>query len=149
MILNAIQIVIQMTFSFVGTIGYALCINIPRAALITSGVCGSLGWMIYWVLSNFVKSGKVFANLIAALVIGIVSYLCARYKKMPVSLFNIPALVPLVPGATAYQAVRALVFGQIFKGMHLTVLVILIIGAIAMGYILAQLIVDLAFRRHS
>ncbi|MBA1393819.1 threonine/serine exporter, partial [Lactobacillus sp. XV13L] len=119
-------------------------INIPRRALVSCGICGMLGWMVYWFLWSFVGAGKVASNLIAALIIGLVSYWFARTKKMPVTLFNIPALVPLVPGATAYEAVRALVSGEFVNSIRLFFMVIMIIGAIAMGYMVAQVLIDIA-----
>jgi uncharacterized membrane protein YjjB (DUF3815 family) len=91
-----------------------------------------------------VTAGRVFSNLIAALVIGLVSYLLARIQKMPVTLFNIPALVPLVPGATAYEAVRAMVSGEFVNSIRLFLMVIMTIGAIAMGYMIAQVLIDIA-----
>ncbi|WP_162887542.1 threonine/serine exporter family protein [Bombilactobacillus bombi] len=139
-----LQVLVQIAFSFIGTVGYAICVNIPRRALIGCGFCGMLGWMVYWFFWNYVTAGRVFSNLIAALVIGLVSYLLARIQKMPVTLFNIPALVPLVPGATAYEAVRAMVSGEFVNSIRLFLMVIMTIGAIAMGYMIAQVLIDIA-----
>ena len=57
---------------------------------------------------------RLVSNLMGAFVIGILGLFFARIKKCPVTVFNIPALVPLVPGVPAYQAVRALVNGNVF-----------------------------------
>ena len=61
---------------------------------------------------------------------------------MPVILFNIPAMVPLVPGGTAYEAVRYLALGQLNQAMKLTVLVAMIAAAIAVGFMLAQIFTE-------
>ena len=71
----------------------------------------------------------------------------ARYKKMPVIIFNIPGFVPLVPGAIAYQAVRAVVMGQLNAALRYVSRVIMIAGAIAVGFMLAQLLSELLYRR--
>ena len=140
----SMQFLVQMSFSFMGTIGYALCVNIPRKALIGCGMCGMFGWLVYWLMWHFLLAGKVSSSLIADLVIGLMSYIFAKYKKMPVTLLNIPALVPLVPGATAYEAVRAMVSGEFVNGVRLFLMTVMIIGAIAMGYMIAQVIIDIA-----
>lgn len=66
---------------------------------------------------------------------------------MPVIIFNIPGLVPLVPGATAYQAVRALVLGDLNQALSLTFRVAMVAGAIAVGFLLAQLVAEMTYRK--
>ena len=97
----SMQFLVQMSFSFMGTIGYALCVNIPRKALIGCGMCGMFGWLVYWLMWDFLLAGKVSSRLIAPLVIGLVRYIFAKYKKMPVTLVDIPSLLFFVPGGTA------------------------------------------------
>lgn len=62
-------------------------------------------------------------------------------------IFNIPGLVPLVPGATAYQAVRALVLGNFDQALSLTFRVAMVAGAIAVGFMMAQLLAEQTYRR--
>ena len=142
-----LQIIIQFLFSGLATVGYAICINIPREALLAGGLTGSIGWIIYWYCYQFACLGKVSSSLISAFSVGLISYGLAYYKKMPTTLFNIPALVPLVPGATAYQAVRAMVSGQFVNSVRLFLMVLMMIGAIAMGYMMAQVVIELVDQR--
>ncbi|WP_415858700.1 threonine/serine exporter family protein [Latilactobacillus sakei] len=67
----------------------------------------------------------------------------ARYKRMPVIIFNIPGLVPLVPGGTAYRAVRNLVLGNISQAVTQSISVIMVAGAIAVGFMFAQILADI------
>ena len=78
--------------------------------------------------------------------IGILGYLFARRKKCPVIVFNIPGIVPLVPGVPAYQAVRALVDGQLSEAEDLILRVAIITIAIAMGFMLSQLVIVIFFK---
>ncbi len=57
---------------------------------------------------------------------------------MPVTIFNIPGMVPLVPGGLAYQAVRNLVTGSYQAAASYTVQAIMIAGAIALGLVLSE-----------
>lgn len=59
---------------------------------------------------------------------------------MPVTMFTIPALMPLVPGGTAYQALRVLVLGYIIQAQILWIHVMLIAGALAVGFMLSTLL---------
>ena len=98
------ELVVQTTFSYLGTIAFAIMINIPRRALNACGLCGMAGWLTFWLLYQ-VGSGRMVANVMGSLILGVMGLYFARKKKMPAILFNIPGIVPLVPGATAYQAV--------------------------------------------
>lgn len=133
-----LQALIQFGFSYISTVAFAICINVPRRGLNFAGLAGMIGWMVYWLLIQAHMS-IMLGNLLGAFAIGIAGVLFARYKKMPVIMFNIPGLVPLVPGATAYEAVRALVSADLDQGIRLLVQVILVAGSIAVGFMFAQL----------
>jgi len=136
---------IQLSFSYLSTVAFAICINVPHKALNLAGWAGACGWMVYWLLEE-AGSGRMLANLLGAVAIGVCGLIFARLKKMPVIIFNIPGLVPLVPGATAYQAVRAMVLGNMDLAIQLMVRVVMVAGAIAVGFMIAQLISELSYR---
>lgn len=133
---------IQCTFSYLATVGFAICINVPRHALNLAGIGGMACWFTYEVAVLF-HLGRVLGSLLGALIVGVCGIFFARGKHMPVILFNIPGMVPLVPGATAYEAIRYLALGQVSKALKLTVLVAMIASAIAVGFMIAQVISEL------
>ncbi|WP_125604676.1 threonine/serine exporter family protein [Lapidilactobacillus bayanensis] len=132
------ELIVQTTFSYVGTIAFAIMINIPRRALNACGWCGLAGWLTFWSLYR-IGSGRMVANVMGSLVLGLMGLYFARKKKMPAILFNIPGIVPLVPGATAYQAVYEMVLGSVSKAAIYTFRVLLVAGAIAVGFMLTSL----------
>lgn len=143
-----LELLVQLSFSYLSTVAFAIIINVPRRALNLAGWAGAIGWLTYWLLMEL-HTGRMLANLLGALAIGVCGMLFARRKKMPVIIFNIPGLVPLVPGATAYQAVRALVLGRIETALALTLRVAMVAGAIAVGFMLAQLLAETTYRMHA
>lgn len=60
--------------------------------------------MVYWLLT-LASAGRLLSNVAGAFAVGLVAVLFAKWKKCPVTLFSVPGLVPLVPGAPAYMAV--------------------------------------------
>ena len=88
----------------------------------------------------------VLANLLAAFVIGISAMFCARMMKMPMILFNIPSLVPLVPGGQSYNAVRSFAFGMNDQALDYLVQAGMIAGAIAVGFFLAEFVSQVYFK---
>lgn len=140
-----LEIIINFSFAWIASVGFALIINVPHRALILCGLSGAAGWMAYWWDIQF-HFGRLGSNLLGALVVGILGIIFARIKKCPVTVFNIPGIVPLVPGVPAYQAVRAMVEGKMAEAEDLMLRVAIVTIAIAMGFMLAQLFGEVVLR---
>lgn len=139
------MILIQVLFSFISTVAFGVLTNIPKRALISTGITGALGWMLYWGLRK-AGWGLGFSNFLAAFFIGCLSIYFSRHKKMPMIIFNIPSLVPLVPGGPAYKAVRELVLGDNAMAVQNTVIVLITAGAIAGGFLVTGVVENLLQR---
>ncbi|AMV68693.1 Integral membrane protein [Pediococcus damnosus] len=131
--------IIKIFFAFIATIGFGIIINIPHRALVVAGLIGVVAWLIYWGLFSL-DLGLALSNLVAAVAIGILSDVSARKMKMPMLIFNIPSLVPLVPEGQAYQMIRTLALGETAQGVHFLTQVIEITGSIAIGFLIAELL---------
>lgn len=140
-----LEIIINIVFSYVASVGFALTINVPRRALNLTGISGVAGWMVYWFAAR-IGMGRMLSNLMGAFIIGILGMLFARIKKAPVTVFNIPALVPLVPGVPAYQAVRALVDGETMEAETAILRVGIVTCAIALGVLLSTMVAEVYYR---
>ncbi|WP_035460236.1 threonine/serine exporter family protein [Ligilactobacillus apodemi] len=139
------MIIFQLIFSYLATVSFAVTLNIPRSALNLCGLIGALGWLVYKSL-YLVHTGIVLANLVAALVIGLSSVIAARLKKKPMILFNVPSLVPLVPGGQAYRAIYYFAFKNDNLALRYLVEAGMIAGAISMGFFLAELGAQMYFK---
>lgn len=133
------EYLIHFLFSFISTVTFAVITNNPRRSLIACGLTGTLGWMIFWILREN-HWGLGSANFLAAFAVGCASIFFSRKKKMPMIIFNIPSLVPLVPGGPAYKAVREFVIGTSSLGFENAKIVIITAGAIAGGFMMTGLI---------
>ncbi|CCI84303.1 hypothetical protein FC52_GL001368 [Lactobacillus pasteurii DSM 23907 = CRBIP 24.76] len=140
-----LEILINIIFSYVASVGFALTINVPHRVLNLAGVSGIIGWMTYWLLAK-AGSGRMLSNLMGAFIIGIMGLIFARIKKAPVTVFNIPALVPLVPGVPAYQAVRSLVNGDVDAGEAAILRVAVVTCSIALGILLSTMFTEMLNR---
>jgi uncharacterized membrane protein YjjB (DUF3815 family) len=72
--------------------------------------------------------------------IGLISIFFSRMMHMPVIVFNVPSLVPLVPGGPAYMAVRHMMNQEFTESMEKVVTVLVTSGAIAIGFMFTNLI---------
>ncbi len=80
------------------------------------------------------------ANFFGGLTIGLVSVIIAHLKKMPSILFDVPGLVPLVPGGQAYNTIKNFAMGNYQVAFNYLSEVVWIAGSIALGFIVAELI---------
>ena len=145
-----IQLIVQALLSYLGTFAFAICINIPRRAFHACSLCGMAGWLAYWILYQ-IGLGRMISNLVGALFLALLGSYFAHYKKMPAILFHVPGIVPLVPGATAYEAVHAMVQGDLNLAIRYTFSASLVAGSIALGFMVASLIAEVwlrQWRRH-
>lgn len=132
--------VVNFLFSMFSTIAFGIITNIPRRAFLACGLTGATGWMTFWILQTYFKQNIGVANFLGALMIGLLSIFFSRRKHMPVIVFNVPSLVPLVPGGPAYMAVRFMMNQQFTESMEKVVTVLVTSGAIALGFMFTNLI---------
>jgi len=128
----------QLVLAYIAVLGFGLIINIPRRALNIAGWIGTLTWAAYLIVQGF-NGGVVLGSFIGSVGIGVLSNLAAHYKKMPSIIFNIPSLVSFVPGSQAYQMVRNFALGNYVTAVGFTLQVVMITGAIAIGFLVAEL----------
>ncbi|AVK61375.1 threonine/serine exporter [Lactobacillus sp. CBA3605] len=135
---------LQTLLAYLATAGFGVLLNIPRRAVNLSGWVGAAGWVTYEAIAQAlpltINIKLALGNLGAAIVIGVASGWAAHYKQMPMIIFNIPSLVPLVPGGQAYRVVRNLVTGHPAMATHYFVQVVIIAGVIAIGFLIAEFI---------
>lgn len=138
-------LILQTLFSFLATVAFGVLTNIPKKALVTAGITGAVGWVIYWGSMTH-GQGLGTSNFLAAVGIGTFSVIFSRMLKMPTIIFNIPALVPLVPGGPAYKAVREMVMGNANAAFNNFVIVLITAGAIAAGFMATGLLESIVWR---
>lgn len=90
------------------TVGYCLLMNVPVKKIIPASVGGMLSWLLYLLLKDQVASVFYLLVLVGAFA-ATYSEIAAKLAKTPATLFLLPALIPLVPGGSAYYAMLGLV----------------------------------------
>jgi uncharacterized membrane protein YjjB (DUF3815 family) len=89
-------------------IGFAVLFNVPRRALGIIFVIAALGGLAKVAL---MQQGVVaaLATFAGASLIGLLSVLAAHRRKAPPMIFAIPAVIPMIPGFFAYQAMVGMI----------------------------------------
>jgi len=139
------DIIVQLIVSFFSTAGIAIIFNVPRKTLFHCGFVGVIGWIIYYLLTER-GMDVVDASFFSSFIIAIVAHLYARRFKMPMIIFIVAGIIPLVPGGMAYNAMRNVVEDDYLQGLQYGLKAFLITGAIVMGLVFAEVLMQFVFR---
>lgn len=95
-------------YAFFSAIGFSVLFNIPRKQMIFAGICGGLGWVVH---ERMMLTGMsiVFTSFLGALIVGILSEIFAKIRKIPATVFVAPGIIPLVPGYGLYYAMLSII----------------------------------------
>ena len=93
------EFIIQFIVALFATLSFAVIFSAPKKELFYCGFTGALGWIIYYIMVQF-DMGVVFPSLT------IMARIFAAARSMPVTVYLLSGIFPLVPGAgifyTAY-----------------------------------------------
>ncbi len=105
-------IIKQFILAFISTLMFSAFFSAPKKSLPLAGLLGGLSWTLYLLISDYFGYSKVLAAFIATLVASILAEISAKKFKKPATIFVIPCLLPLVPGAGVYYTMSAFVNGE-------------------------------------
>lgn len=137
----------QLLTSFIASAAFGLLFNAPKESLVKCGISGMLGWIVYFALTNK-GFGAVLGTLAASFLIAFVSQIFAKQYKMPMIIFSVAGVIPLVPGGLAYDTMRNFVENDYNTGLGLAVKALMISGAIAVGLIFSEVLNHIIRKSH-
>ena len=135
-----LHLILEFLLADVATICFGILMNIPKKAYLPGGNIGGAVWIFYIIMYYHLHLGLAMSNLLSAIAISILSLMAARRFRLPMIIFNVPALVSFVPGGQSYQVVRNFVLGNNGAAMSYLYQVIVIAGAITLGFGLGDVI---------
>ncbi|MTI67632.1 MAG: threonine/serine exporter [Firmicutes bacterium] len=127
----------QFIYAFISTIGFSIIFNIPRDSIIKSGIGGALGWIVNILINQQLGSSSAGAFL-GAITVGLIGEFFARLFKKPATVFIIPGIIPLVPGAGMYYTMRAIIEKKFITAAETGSETFFIAASIATGVIISS-----------
>lgn len=129
---------VQIVSSFIASAGFALLFNTPKKFLVSCGLAGMVGWIIYLSLNG--QTDGVVASLAAACCVALLSQWFARFHKAPIVIFSASGIIPLVPGGLAYDAMLNFVKNDYNLAIQYAAKAFLISGSIAAGLLFGEVV---------
>lgn len=130
----------------VAAFGFSIFFNLRGKKLLAASLGGSVGWILYLL---FAPMGEFMQFFAASVSIALYSEIMARVQKAPAAIYLAPALIPLVPGGTIYEAMLYALkeFNDTFISTGIRAMTIM--GAIVLGIVtvssVARLITTMRF----
>ena len=138
--------VISLVSAAIGTLGFSILFYVHPRRLTLATLGGLLCTGVY-LLAGHLIGGELLPNLLGALVGAGFSEICARLTKVPVPIYMVPCVMPLVPGTALYATMFNFVAGnyRVAADAALTTLVVAL--GIAGGIVIAS-VIGLLVRPH-
>ena len=96
--------------SFFGTIAFAILFNVPRRFYMSCGMIGTLGWVAYCIALPY--SSLPIASFCGSFTVVLISRILTVPMKCPITMFLVPGIFPLIPGASVYYMAYDLVIND-------------------------------------
>lgn len=106
--MNVPHLILECMAAGVGTVAFALLFQVPRGYYLPCGVIGGAGWLCYRLLA-FLGASAALATFPATVAVVFLARWTAVRLRCPVTVFLIPGIFPLVPGAGIYWTAYYLV----------------------------------------
>lgn len=126
---------IQIFAAFAATLFFSILFNCDKKELLYCGLSGALGWSFYLIVLHFSKS-VIVATFVAAFGVSVFSNFLAIKRKSPVTIYQIPGLIPIVPGATIYKTLFSTINDLPLQALDNLIKTLQIGGAIALALLL-------------
>lgn len=101
---------------------------------------------MYLIATTEYQAGPAVASVAAATVLAIVSAVLSIQLKAPSTMFLLPGIFPLVPGAGIYYAAYYMIQGDLFLAAAKGVETLLVAGGIALGLMIGAAFSNIARR---
>ena len=146
MIVNYILLYLEHILeAMVGVIAFSILFRAPKQQWLACGIAGTIGWIVYCIMSDFGCS-VLAANFIATTALTLFSRWMATLRQMPITVFLVPGIFPLVPGAGIYYTAYYFFMADPIQGAAKAMETFAIAGSITVGIIFGSFLITGFFR---
>lgn len=130
------NLLLPCLYSFLATIGFCIIFNIRGKMIFFAALGGAIGWLFFELSAGF--KSDLIQYFIATVVISFYSEIMARVHKVPVTVYLVAALIPLVPGSGIYYTMEHFIAGDMNSFLSTFAHTLAIAGCLALGILLVS-----------
>lgn len=95
--------ILELFLMFLCISGFAIIFSVPKSEIVFCGICGFISWLFYLLTFSF-NDSVIVATIIGAILGTYCSKELTYIRKMPVTVYVLPSILPLAPGYYIYNA---------------------------------------------
>ena len=126
------EIFLPCLYSFIASLAFGIQFDIRFKHIAAAAIGGIISQLIFSV-TELTESSELMGYFIASCAISLYAEILARRLKVPVNMYLVISIIPLVPGGYIYQAMITLIGGNTAEFMDRCANTFAIAGSIAMG----------------
>ncbi len=142
------QIIFNFVIAFLSTIAFGIIFYVPPKVLPFAALTGACGYISYYIISSALGGSDILACAAGGVIIAFMAEFFAIIQKNPVTAYEMPAVMPLVPGIGLYRTMLSFLDGNSLKAMNNLFQTVLCAGSIAIGLILTEAFTQFRRQRH-
>jgi uncharacterized membrane protein YjjB (DUF3815 family) len=131
----------QFIFALLATCGFCIIFRIPPRKIPICMIIGAVAW-VFNQIAVFYGASEAIACFLASCTVGLLSDIASRVFKEASTIFTIPGILCLVPGAKIYDTMYALLNGQLEEAASVGTQTLLMAGAIATGLLIIGAVIS-------
>lgn len=136
--------VLSVLCASLAALGFGIFFNLRGSKLWTAAIGGGIGWLFFLLAE---PGGDLVRYCTASAAITLYAEVMARIQRTPVTVYLVPALIPLVPGGLIYEAMLHALGGRndlfLSVGLH----ALTITGALTLGIVTVSSLMRLVYAR--
>ena len=126
------EMILPCVYSFIASIAFGVQFNIRFRHMLAAGIGAVLTQLIF-IGFEMSGLGQMICYFFAASAVSVYAELMARRLHVPVNMYLVIGIIPLVPGGNLYNTMISFVGGDIDSFSHQFAEAVGIAGSIAMG----------------
>lgn len=128
-------LLLQFLYILFPTCGFCILFKVPTKQFPACILTGAFSWTSYQILL-YCEASAILACFIAACLVGFLSDICSRIFKEAATIFIIPGILCLVPGAGMYRTMLSLLQHDMGGFAANATTTLSMAGAIAVGLLI-------------
>ncbi|OOB77069.1 MAG: hypothetical protein BEN19_02550 [Epulopiscium sp. Nuni2H_MBin003] len=122
--------------AYISTVAFSGMFNVPQTEFLFCGLGGSVCYIVNHMV---VEKGhqEVTAAFFATIVLAFICRILAVYRKMPLTVFLVPGIFPIVPGSYIYFTAYYFISGETINALQMGLETAKIAIGVALGILLA------------
>ncbi len=137
----------QAVFAGLTTMAFGFLYQVRASLLWISGVIGAVAWGTSLGI-HLLPGAGLLGDFAGAFVVGALAEGAALWKKKPVTIFVVPAIISFVPGYLVYESMVAFLKNNFNGGLHFGLSAMFAAAALGLGLALATALLRPLLRPH-